>query len=236
MIQKVVEVDIYGQIYNHSIFFTLIQNMNKRYIIVLNHLFWFVLSFTFIIIAETILVSLFTGYLPTRFSFLLWNNFHFLLDYLWDEPIEILSFLLIDKPLFKIDALQDNLSTVIWGLHFYSYTLLTHIFIAVLASRLIVKQTLTISALRSFPVSGSILLILSSLFLYLSSCCTNGATWIVHSLLLVIMFTPGNAIGNFFDIYNYIQGWLIWVQVVMAISGSYLVMQRKVEKGSAPFN
>jgi len=201
--------------------------MNKRYIIFINHLFWFVLAFTFLIVTETILVSWFTGYLPTRFSFLLLDNFHFFLDYFWDEPVETLSFLLIDKPLFKIDALQDNLSTVIWGLHFYSYTLLTHIFIAILTSRLIVKQTLTISALRSFPVSGSVLLILSSLFLYLSSCCTNGANWIVHSWLLVIVFTPDNAIGNVFDIYKNIEGWLIWIQVVMAASGIYLVMRRK---------
>ena len=200
--------------------------MNKRYQYFLNHLFWFVLAFTFLIVAESILVSLFTGYLPTRFSFILWDNLHFFLDYLWDEPVATLSFLLIDKPLFKIDALlqDNNQDTVIWGLHYYSYTLLTHVFIAILASRIIVKHTLTISALRSFPVNGSILLILSSLFLYLSSCCSNGANWIVHSWVLTIVLNPHNTIGNILEIYNHIEGWLIWVQFLMAVSGGYLIL------------
>ena len=198
--------------------------MNERYKIFFNHLLWFVLAFTLLIVVETILVSLFTGYLPTRFSFILWDNFHFFLDYLWDEPVETLSFLLIDKPLLKIDALQDNLTTVIWGLHFYSYTLLTHVFIAILASRIIVKHTLTISALRSFPINGSVLLILSSLFLYLSSCCTSGANWMIHSWLLAIVFNPQNTIRNILEIYNNIEGWLIWIQFIMAVSGVYLIL------------
>ena len=196
--------------------------MNKHYKTFLNHLLWFIFVFTLLIVVETILVSLFTGYLPTKFSFLLWDKFNFFLDYLREEPIETLSFILIDKPLFKIEALQDNLTTVIWGLHFYSYTLFTHIVIAALASRIIVKHTT--SALRSFPVSGSILLILSSLFLYLSSCCTSGANWIIHSWLLAVVFNPYNITETTLDIYNHIHGWFIWMQYVMAISGIYLII------------
>lgn len=198
--------------------------MEKRYTSYIYHLFWFIIAFTFLIAIETLLVSLLTGYFPTKISFQLWDKFHFFLSYLLDAPFDTLSFVLIHKPIFKIEAIQDNLLTTIWGLHFYSYTLLTHIFIAILASRSIVKHSITISALHSFPINGAILLILSSLFLYLASCCTTGSNWIIHSALLSTAFNPVNATEASLDIYKNIREWFIWVQYLASASGICLII------------
>jgi len=184
---------------------------------------WFVATFALLIGFETVLISLLTGYTPNKLSFLLWENFHFLLQYFLEEPIETLSFILIDKPLFRIEAIHDNPTTVIWGLHYYGVTLFTHAVIAILASRAINTHTFSKSALQSLPISGTILLIFSSLFLYLSSCCTAGATWIIHTWILAVVFNPYTASETLLDIYNYIQGGFIWLQFLMAVSGAYLI-------------
>ena len=189
----------------------------------LNHLLWFVAAFTIIIGFETVLISLFTGFTPNKFSFLLWDKFHFFFTYFLEEPVETLSFILIDKPLFKIEALQESPTTVIWGLHYYGVSLFTHIVVAILASRVINKHTFLKSALLSLPFSGIILLIFSSLFLYLSSCCTAGANWIIHTWILAVVFDPYTASETLIDIYNYIQDWFIWFQLLIATSGAYLI-------------
>lgn len=198
--------------------------MNNYHKFFLSHIFWFVLAFTLLIVVETILISLFTGYLPTKLSFLPWDKLHIILNYFWEEPIETLGFIFIHTPLFKIEALLNTPTTTVWGLHFCGYTIFTHVVIAILVSRIIVKYKFTTLALKSFPISGSILLIISSLFLYLSSCCTGGANWIIHSWLLSIVFNPYNATETTIEIYNNIHEWFIWFQFVMAASGLYLIM------------
>lgn len=208
--------------------------MNKDYKLFLNQMLWAFFAFILLIVVETILISLFTGYYPDKFVFLLWDKFDFFRIYFKEEPFDTFVYFLIERPLFKIEALQDNLTTVIWGFHFYSYTLVIHIIISILASRIIVRHTLTILALQTFSVSGSILLILSSLFLYLSSCCTSGAVWIIHSWLLSLVFNPFKATETILELYNNIHGWLIWIQYLMATSGVYLIIKKykKYQPGS----
>ena len=197
--------------------------MNNCYKIYLNHLLWFLATFATLIGLEVALVSLFTGFTPNNFSFLLWDKFHFFLMYLLEEPVETLSFILIDKPLFKVEALQESTTTVIWGLHYYGVTLFTHTVVAILASRAINKHTFSKYALLSFSISGVILLIFSSQFLYLSSCCTAGANWIIHTWILVVIFNPYTASETLIELYNYIQDWFIYLQYLIAALGAYLI-------------
>ena len=196
----------------------------------LNHLLWFAAAFTILIGLESILSGLITGYTPNSFSFLLWDKFRFFLTYFLEEPLETLSFILIDKPLFKIEALHKNTTTVIWGLHYYGVTLFTHIVIAILASRAINKHTFSKSALLSFPIGGVILLIFSSLFLYLSSCCTTGANWIIHTWILTVIFNPYTASENLIELYNYIHDWFIYLQFLITVSGAYLIFLKLKNK------
>ena len=93
-----------------------------------NYLLWFIAAFTMLIGFEAALASLLTGYTLNNFSFLLWEKFHFFVTYFLEEPIETLSFILIDKPLFKIESLQkkSNLSylgiTLLWRNTTYTYS------------------------------------------------------------------------------------------------------------------
>lgn len=204
--------------------------MNYCYKTYLNHLLWFLAAFTILIGLEVVLVALFTGFSPNNFSFLLWDKFYFFLTYLLEESVETLSFILIDKPLFKIEALQENKTTVIWGLHYYGVTLFTHIVVAILASRAINKHKFSKYTLLSFSISGVILLIFSSLFLYLSSCCTAGANWIIHTWILAVVFNPFTASETLIELYNYIQDWFIYLQYLMAALGGYLIFLKLKNK------
>ena len=188
-----------------------------------NYLLWFIAAFTMLIGFEAALASLLTGYTLNNFSFLLWEKFHFFVTYFLEEPIETLSFILIDKPLFKIESLQKNQTSVIWGLHYYGVTLLTHTAIAILVSRAINTHTFLKSALLLFPIVGVILLIFSSLFLYLSSCCTAGANWIIHTWILAIVLNPYTASESLIELYNYIHDGFIYLQFLMAALGVYLI-------------
>lgn len=200
------------------------KKRNKKQLkVFLNHMLWFIAAFTVLIGLEAALAGLLTGFTPNNFSILLVDNFQFFLRYFQEEPVETLFFILIDKPLFKIEALQENPSTVIWGLHYYSVTLFTHIVTAILASRAINMHTFSMSALLYFPFIGTVLLIFSSLFLYLSSCCTSGAPWIVHTWILAVVFNPYIGSGTLLELYNDIQGGFIYVQYLIAALGAYLV-------------
>lgn len=198
--------------------------MNNYYKIFLKSLLWFILTFSILISFEVIFVSIITGYSPTSFSFLLWNKFHFFLTYLLGEPLETLSFLLIDKPLFKIEATLTNPTQVIWGLHYYGFTLLIHSIIAILISKAIMGYRKSKINLKHYPLSGLIILILSSLYLYSASCCTAGANWIIQTWLLAILFNPYTSSETMLEIYNNIENWFIWLQLAMFTLGSYLIL------------
>ncbi len=208
-----------------------IKHMNKCYKTYINYLSWFVIILSILISVEILLITFFTGYPVNKLSFLLSDGFHFFIKYLLDDPLDTLYFVLIEKPLIKIEAIHNNPVTVIWGLHYYGFTILTHILLAALASRAISKYKLTTTTLKTFPMIGALLLILSSLFLYLASCCTGGASWIIHTSLLAIAFNPYNATESALEFYKNIQGWFNWMQFMMATLGTYLIIL-KIQKSN----
>ena len=189
-------------------------------------LFWFLLILTGLILCETLLVTLSTGYLPTGISFLLWDRFDFFLNFFRDEPLETLSLIFINKPLFKIVALQENPVTAIWELHYYSITLISHLLVAIVFSSIITRSKSIKSGWQNIPVSGSVLLILSSLFLYLSSCCTSGSNWVFHTWLLSIVFDPVTATDSVIEIYNIINSGFIWLQTMLTLLGIFLIFRK----------
>ena len=186
-------------------------------------LFWLILILAVVTLFEVFLISVSTGYLPTKVSFLLWDRFDYFIVYFRNEPFEALSLYFIDKPLFKIEAMQEAPITAIWGLHYYSYTLLAHLLVGIVFSCIITRSIFTKLSRRDFPVTGSSLLIFSSLFLYLSSCCSVGGNWIFHTWLLSILFNPVTATDSIIEIYTIISGGFIWLQTVTALFGIYLI-------------
>lgn len=177
-------------------------------------------------LSEILLVSLSTGYLPAKVSFLIWDRYDFFTSYFSDNSFEALVLYFIDKPLFKIEAIQMDSASAIWGLHYYSYTLLAHLLVAIVYSYIITRSALNKNNWRGLPVLGSAMLILSSLFLYLSSCCSVGGNWIFHSWFLSVIFNPLTASESLLESYTLISEWLIWMQVLMALTGIYLMFSK----------
>ena len=153
----------------------------------------FLLLLPGIVTCEVIITAALIGYKPNQISFLLWDNLEFLMMYFRSEPLDTLKFVLIDRPLFVIESRQENPSVAIWGLHYYSHTVVVHIAVAMVLAHVIKPSQPVRSGPRYVVVVGCGLLILSSLYLYLSSCCTAGANWILHTWLLAIVFNPFTA-------------------------------------------
>ncbi|MCK4709884.1 MAG: hypothetical protein KAU21_14795, partial [Gammaproteobacteria bacterium] len=84
------------------IFMSLIHYEYKQ-----SKLFWLILILAVVTLFEVFLISVSTGYLPTKVSFLLWDRFDYFIVYFRNEPFEALSLYFIDKPLFKIEAMQE---------------------------------------------------------------------------------------------------------------------------------
>jgi len=176
-----------------------------------------------IIVSEVIITAAFIGYAPNQMKFLLWDNIDFLRVYFRAEPLDTLKFVFIDRPLFIIEARQQDPSTSIWGLHYYSYTVVVHIVAAVLLVQLVKPAQPITPRLRLLAITGAGLLILSSLYLYLSSCCTAGANWIMHTWLLAIVFNPYTSSESIIEMYGYVNQWFVWIQVLFAVLGCYFI-------------
>lgn len=187
---------------------------------------WFLTMLTGLIFIETVFTSIFTGYAPTKVSFLLWNHFDILLLDFKEEPLNTLLFILIEKPIFQIESWQNDPAAVIWGLHFYSYTLITHFIVAGIFTHSITQFQTSKTNWKHFPVIGSALLISSSLYLYLSSCCTAGANWIFHTVLLAIFLNPVTATESTLEFYKRIHDGFIWMQIIPALLGIYLIIKK----------
>jgi hypothetical protein len=183
-----------------------------------------------LVCCEIILASAFTGYMPNQFSFLLWENLDFLLIYFGDEPLETLWFVLIDRPIFVVESRQQEPSVAIWGLHFYSSTFIAHIVVALVLNWLLKPARSFTYTSRLMVISGCLLLVISSLHLYLSSCCTAGANWLLHTWMLAIVFDPFTANEFIIELYGVVNPWFLWLQILMVLAGSYLVYRGLKQK------
>lgn len=178
-----------------------------------------------LVISELILTAAMTGYMPNRVTFLLWDNIDFLLIYFGEEPWDTFKFVFMDKPLFLIESRLENPSSAVWGLHYYSYTVVIHIAVALVLVQVIRLSQSIAATSRFVVVLGAGLLVLSSLYLYLASCCTTGASWLLHTWLLAIVFNPQTATEFIIELYGVVHKWLLWLQIMIAVSGAYLAVR-----------
>lgn len=181
---------------------------------------YFLLMLVGLILCELIFMAAFTGYMPTKIKFLLWENIDFLLVYFRGEPLDTLKFVFIDKPLIVIESRQQAPSTVIWGLHYYSYTVIVHVVIAIVLAQQVRASPPIRAKLRYFQLGGSGLLVFSSLYLYLSSCCTGEASWILHTWFLSLVFNPITATESMIELYELVHNGFIWMQILIAALGA----------------
>lgn len=187
---------------------------------------WFSIVFFTLFICEIILLGFPAGYLPNKLSFVFINNLDIIGLYFQDNPLNALKFVLIDTPVFTIESWQTNGQTAVWGLHYYAYSLLVHIVITISISMNLCRSGIFATRVKQLPITGLTLLLMSSLYLYLASCCTSGANWFVHTLLLAFASNPALNSAFIMDTYVYIRNGLTISQFGMAIVGLYLVYKR----------
>lgn len=185
----------------------------------------FLFIFAGLVVTEITIAVLFTGYWPNQLSLMLWDNLDFLLVYFTEEPIDTLIFVFLDKPLLVIDSRLQAASTSVWGLHFYSYTLVFYLAISAVLTRLLLSLPDRSRASNLTVFTGAGLLLLASTYLYLGSCCSGGANWIVHTWLLAIAFNPLTATEFVVELYQAIYKWLFWLQLMVGVFGAYLVFK-----------
>lgn len=189
------------------------------------HSLYFLLILTGLILCEVTFVALFMSYLPTSIKFMLWEDMGFLLPYFLEDPLATFKFVLVDKPILVIESRLENPSTAVWGLHYYSYSLLAHIISALVLAHLINPVTRNYAGQRYKAILGSGLLLVSSIYLYLSSCCTGGANWVIQTLWLAIITDPTFSTEALISTYQDIEVWFFWSQLVIAATGFYFMIK-----------
>ena len=76
---------------------------------------------------------------------------------------------------------------------------------------------------EALPLTGSALIVISSLYLFLGSCCSGGPNWIVQTWLLAIVFNPVTSTNATIQLYQSIKDIFIVVQLFTGITGAYLL-------------
>jgi hypothetical protein len=189
------------------------------------HGLYFLMILFGIIVCEVIFVTVSTGYFPTDIDVLIWKDMRFFLPYLLEEPLDTLKFILVNKPVLVIESRLDNPSQTVWGLHFYSYSLIAHFISALILTGLISPSASPQHERRYQAILGSGLLLVSSVYLYLSSCCTGGANWVIQTVWLAIITDPALSTEALISTYQENEGLFFWTQLVLAVVSFYLIFQ-----------
>lgn len=190
----------------------------------MRRLFYTLLIMTGLLLLETVLVALSTGYLFIQFKSPLIENFGFFLALAGEDPLSTIKLLIADKPLFIIHSQHSTAASTRWALHYFSLTVLVHVVLAFLLAGIVARKGAA-GRLEHIPVTGIALLILSTLYLRLAACCTGGPNWIVQSWLLAIVFNPVTSSNATIQLYQSIKDWFIVLQVISGGMGAYMLFR-----------
>ncbi|MDH5394304.1 MAG: hypothetical protein OEY11_14045 [Gammaproteobacteria bacterium] len=201
-----------------------------------SRLFWFLCLLVLTVLAETVLLAAFTTHLPTTLSFLLLDRFDFFLKLFTEAPVDALTLIFVDRPFMVITAMQKEAETAIWELRYYGYTLVVHLFVAAVFSHVMSGPECARLNFKAFPLLASVLLIFSSLFLYLSSCCAVGGNWVFETMLLAILFNPVTASDAFIVFYGFIASGFNWLQTALSVLAVVMMFNKSRFKADVRVN
>jgi len=184
---------------------------------------FYTLSILFGIIAfEVVFIALSTTYMQVQFRSPVLGNFRFFMVLLQEAPLTSLKLIIVEQPLFIIEAKHHATAATVWSLHYFSITVLIHVFISQVIAN-IISRSADAFRWRDIPFTGSVLLLFSSLYLFLGSCCTGGPNWIFHTWLLAVVFNPITSSNATIQLYQMLKdGFVIW-QVLTGVLGGYLL-------------
>lgn len=173
---------------------------------------------------ETAFIALATGYMFIQFRSSLLENLGFFVLLADEDPMATLRIILMDNPVFIIQSKHKPTDSTVWSLHYFSLTILVHLLVAfILSEKVSTKGFWT--RLQDLPLSGSILLLCSSIYLLLASCCTDGPHWLLHTWLLAVVFNPITSTNATIQLYQVLKDWFVLLQFVVGGLGGYLLFR-----------
>ena len=185
-----------------------------------------VVSFEFVFMAVS------SGYMQVHFTSPVLGNVHFFVLLLQDAPLLTLKMLLLEQPLLVVEARHPVTAATVWSLHYFSLTVVVHVVVSVILSGRIVRAGGTLRW-QDIPFSGSVLLLFSSVYLLLSSCCTGGPNWIFHTWLLSVVFNPITSSNATIQLYQSLKDWFSVLQMMTGILGAYLMFRSRVKDSNS---
>jgi len=174
-------------------------------------------------------MALSTGYMSVQYKSSVLDNFGFFMVLVQEAPLTTLKLMFIEKPLFIVEAKHSTTAASVWALHYFGLTILIHIAVAVIIAGIIARAG---SALRwrDIPFSGTVLLLFSSLYLLLSSCCTGGPNWIFHTWLLSVVFNPISSSNATIQLYQTLREWFVLLQILLGAMGGLLMFRHQRQR------
>lgn len=181
-----------------------------------------ILIVTGLIIVEVVFIAMSTGYMLVHVKSSLLENAGFFMVLLQEEPLMTLKLMLIEKPLFIIEARHEATASVVWSLHYFSFTLLVHFIISFFIAGIILRFGEDLRW-QDIPFTGSVLLLFASLYLLMTSCCTAGPNWIFHTWLLSVVFNPITSSNATIKVYQFLKDGFVLLQIGTGLVGGYLL-------------
>lgn len=179
-----------------------------------------------VIVFEIGFVALSTGSMDLRYKSPVLQDFGYFIALLQQEPLESLNLFFVHKPVFMIESRHALVDTNVWALHYFATTVLVHVLIALLIAHIGVASASTLRW-RDIPFAGSVLLLFSSLYLLLTSCCTGGSHWIFHTWLLSLVFNPITSSTATIQLYQSLKDWFVVLQLLCGVAGMYLIIRHR---------
>jgi len=174
-------------------------------------------------------MALSTGYMSVQYKSPVLENAGFFMVLLQEAPLTTLKLIFIEKPLFIVEAKHSTTAATVWSLHYFSFTILVHVIIALIIAG-IISRPQSVLRWQDIPFAGSVLLIFSSLYLLLASCCTGGPNWIFHTWLLSVVFNPISSGNATIQLYQTLRGWFVWLQILLGAMGGLLIFRHQRQR------
>ncbi len=172
--------------------------------------------------AEIAFIALSTGHMAIQIKSPLLENLGFFMVLAGEDLTATLRIVLVENPLFIVESKYKATDSTAWSLHYFSVTLLVHLLVAYVASEKVSRQGIN-TRIQDLPLSGSVLLIASSVYLLLAACCTDGPHWLFHTWLLAVVFNPITSSNATIQLYQVLRDWFILPQLAMGGLGVYLL-------------
>lgn len=185
-----------------------------------------------LIMIEAVFVAFASGYLFLQFKSPMLENFAFFASLARDDLFSTLRFILLEKAWLVIQSQHKVSGTLIWSLHYYSYSLLMHGLVAYCLARLMTSREAN-EIYSARVLAGVSLFLLAGLYLFLGSCCTGGPNWIVQTWMLAVVFNPVTSTNATIKFYQAIKEGFVVFQLLSGVIGLFLLRRYWLKTGSA---